>query len=185
MTTRKVSTAALPVTVEEAKLRLRIDLTEDDVDIQVMIAAATEMAEQITGRAIAQNVYEIRLDAFPTGAIVLLNPPITSIESVKYVAASGDEVTLGAGSYTLDSHSEPGRLLPGSGTSWPAALVSENAVRVRYSAGYGLACPLSIKQWVLLQVGHWYKNREAASEKASFKSPYADGLLDAHIIWRA
>ncbi len=38
-----------------------------------------------------------------------------------------------------------------------------NPITVEYAAGYttGNACPQSIRQAMLLLIGHWYQNREA------------------------
>lgn len=183
MTTRLISTATEPVSVAEAKLRLRIDGADDDADLGMMIAAAREMCEQQTDRSVALSTWELKIDAFPAGEIRLLWPPIVSVDTVTYVDADGTMQTLDPSLYALDSHAEPGWLLPAAGTDWPATYDTANAVTVRYTAGYGADCPQALKQWILLQVGHWYRNREAATEKQMMVTPFADGLLDRYRVY--
>lgn len=183
MTTRLISTTTEPVTVAEAKTRLRIDGTDDDVDIGIMIAAAREMCEQQTGRSIALATWELKLDAFPSWEIELLWPPIATVTHVKYIDTSGVLQTLDASAYTLDTHLEPGRVVPVYDTEWPTTRETENAVTVRYTAGYGASCPQALKQWILLQVGHWYRNREAATDRQMVVTPFGDGLLDRYRVF--
>lgn len=183
MTTRLISTATEPVSVAEAKLRLRIDGTDDDADLGMMISAARSMCEQQTGRAIALSTYELRIDAFPAGEIRLMWPPVASVESITYLDADGAEQTLPQAAYALDAHSEPGWILPAHGTDWPATIDAANAVTVTYTAGEGADCPAALKQWILLHVGHWYRNREAATDRQLMATPFSDGLLDRYRVW--
>lgn len=183
MTTRVISTATEPVSVAEAKVRLRIDGDDEDDDLALMLSAARSMCEQRTGRAVAESVYELRIDAFPAGEIRLMWAPITAVESIAYIDADGAEQTLSPTLYALDGHSEPGWILAANGTDWPETYDAANAVTVRYTAGYGAECPAELKQWILLQVGHWYRNREAATERQLMVTPFADGLLDRWMVY--
>lgn len=178
MTTRLISQTNFPVTVAEAKTRLRIDGTADDADVDLMIQAATEMAKASTRRSIATDTWRLTLDAFPE-AIQLLYPPIVAVSSITYVDQNGDTQTLSSAAWSLDAASEPGWVLPAAGTVWPATMETANAVTVNYTAGFGLACPSPIKQFILLHVGHMYRSREAASDKALQSLPFVDALLDA------
>lgn len=182
MTTRKISATNYPVTLAEAKLRLRIDGSADDTDLQLMIEAATGLAQSMTRRSIATNTWQIKLDAFPA-EIRLLHPPIVAVQSITYVDANGVTQTLSAGAYSVDSTSEPGWILPADGTEWPETKDTANAVTVNYTAGYGLACPPEIKQFILLQVGHMYRNREAVTDKTPSVMPYGERMLDEFKLW--
>ncbi len=53
------------------------------------------------------------------------------------------------------------------------------------TAGFGAVedVPVVIKQWILLHVGHWFANREAATEVASEPLPFAGRLLDPFRTW--
>ena len=63
----KLITAAstFPITLEDAKLHCRVDTAADDALINALITAATELAEQKTGRALMAQTWELTLDAFP------------------------------------------------------------------------------------------------------------------------
>src|SRR5436190_14395629 len=73
-----------PISLAEAKLHLKSETTDDDALIGTIIAAARELAEQRTGRALIDQRWERVLDVFPD-AIQLARPPLVSVESLKYV----------------------------------------------------------------------------------------------------
>lgn len=72
---------ALAVSLVEAKEHLRVTESTEDTLITAMITAATEVAEQITGRAIMPQTWELTLDAFPD-AFELTRIPAASITSL-------------------------------------------------------------------------------------------------------
>lgn len=176
---------AEPVTLAEAKAHCRVEVADDDALIGVLIGAAREQVEHILGRALMTQTWERVLDAFPAGAIELGMPPVQSITSIKYLDAAGAEQTLAPSAYALDADSLPGWALPDADTDWPDTQAVANAVRVRFAAGYASAAavPDSIKQWILIHVGYWYGNREAAAAVEMKRLPYVDCLLDRWRVW--
>lgn len=58
-----------PLTVNEAKRRLRVDIADDDDLIGDMISAAREDAEKITRRQIMPATYKAVLDRFPAPSL--------------------------------------------------------------------------------------------------------------------
>lgn len=153
-----------PITLEEAKDHLRVDGNDEDALISSLITAAREYCEGYQGRAYVTQVWEIVLDAFPQMPMVVPRPPLQSVCSIKYTNNQGVEATFDVENYIVDSDSEPGRIVLASGKSWPAVqLQPVNGVRIRFSAGYGDATkvPASIKEAILLLVGHWHEHREA------------------------
>lgn len=173
-----------PVTVAEVKANCRFELSSEDAAIAKYISSAREMAEQITGRSLASQTWERVLDSFPSGEIELLNPPIVSISSIKYIDTAGVQQTLSESLYTLDADSTPGWVLPSYGTSWPATLDSANAVRVRYTAGYANgACPAAIQDWIIAMASARFRHREAMTDKPLQSLPFLDGLLDRYRVY--
>ncbi len=87
--------------------------------------------------------------------------------------------------YQLDVHSEPARLTPAYGATWPATRDQANAVLIRYEAGYADAAsvPAQIKTWMLLRIGMLYENRESVSGMTLNELPYVDTLLEPYKIW--
>lgn len=152
-----------PVTSTEAKAHLRVDHANDDTYIGTLITAAREYVEAHTRRQLMPATWTLCLESFPNGEIELPYPPLVSITSVKYIPAGGTLTTLSASNYQVDTYSLPGRIAPAYGYVWPSVRGGDwNGVQIVYAAGYAAAAnvPTSIKQAILLIVGHLYENRE-------------------------
>ena len=172
--------AVEPVTLLEAKLHLRVDHADDDTLIAVLIKTARQQAEHRTGRRYGVQTWERAYDAFPAWALLLPDPPVSVIVSIKYDDANAIEQTLDPAAYRLRPHSEPAAVMPVS--AWPAALAEPGAVRIRYQCGLAATDARweSLKAWMLLAVGTWYANREASGAVQNHDLPrdFWDGLLD-------
>ncbi len=168
-----------PVSLEEAKLHCRVDGTDDDAYISSLIIVARSYVENFTGRSLVEQVWELGLDGFDSQEILLPKSPISEIESITYIDLGGAEQEFE--DYTLDTRSQPARLRPAYGKSWPSTRDEMNAVVIQYTAGYGDAgdVPAGIKQAMLLIIGHFNENREAVVLGTTvFKLPLAvDALL--------
>src|SRR5688572_20453003 len=113
----------LPVARGEAKAHIILDHNCDDSLIDGLILAAKEKVESDTRRQLVTATWEFSLDKFPVcdgGIVYLEKPPIQSVSFVKYIDGDGVLQTLDASNYQLDSVSEPGRLKPAYGYSWPS-----------------------------------------------------------------
>lgn len=180
--------AVEPVTLAEAKLHARIDHTADDALITALIVAAREQAEHITGRGLINQTWEKVLPAF-ADAVDLDLAPVASITSVKYLDSAGAEQTLANTVYDLIEENLPPRLVLKTGQSWPAAFTADDAVRIRFVAGYGASgadVPQSIRAWMMVRIASLYAQREAfaAGSVAELPGRFIDGLLDAYRIPR-
>jgi hypothetical protein len=82
-----------------------------------------------------------------------------------------------------------GWVLLASGASWPSTYDGANAVRVRFTCGYGPAAsdvPADVVAWMKLQVGALYRNREgfaAGQSVAELPGRFFDALLDAERVY--
>jgi uncharacterized phiE125 gp8 family phage protein len=183
-----VGPAAEPVTLAEAKLHCRVDISTDDSLISGLITEAREWAERYTRRALVTQTWRVWFDDFPevedycppgsTSPLASLWLPggkVASISSVQYTAPDGTLTTLAAPNYTLDSkgHDRQARLVPAYGLSWPSTRDVPNAVQVEYVVGYGnaAAVPPVIRQAILLHAGWGYEHREATD-----KVPFIESL---------
>jgi hypothetical protein len=116
--------------------------------------------------------------------ITLPMPPLQSVESIKYYDATTQALTtLDPSQYLIDIISEPARITPAYGTSWPATLSRINAVEIAFTCGYGLAVavPQGIKNWMLVRIGSLYEHREEVAIMSRGKIeplPFIDNLLD-------
>lgn len=176
--------STLPVSLAEAKLHLRIDAADEDALVTALISAATQGAEQETGRAIMPQTWAVTLDAFPE-AIELMRTPVQSVTSVKYFDEAGVQQTLPGSLYSLDNSEDAGfaYVVPAYDTDWPDTRDQVNAVEVIYTAGYAdaAAVPEIIKAWIKLRVGALFENREAWTLGKSIEpNPFVDRLLDPY-----
>ena len=178
-----------PVTLAEAKAQVSQDLSDDDTLLTAFIATASEFAEQVTGRALLPQTWEVTLDEFPVtligypDAILLTRVPATAVTSVSYTDLAGVTQTLASSAYAFRNDDDFGYATVSCvGTSWPDSLGN---VKVRYTAGYAnaAAVPASIKTWILLQVGALYVNREAeqVARGTLVQLGHVDRMLDR---WR-
>jgi uncharacterized phiE125 gp8 family phage protein len=187
MSLKLITAASTPaVTLAEAKLHLRVDGTDDDSLITAMVSAATQVAEQMTNRALSEQTWEITLDHFPC-SFNLTRAPVASITSLKYYDIDGTLQTLASSAYVLDNSNDygPARVTPAYMEIWPGARSQAAAVALRYVAGYATASvvPESIKSWIKLQVGAMYENRQAEGARQSYALGFADRLLDRYKVW--
>ena len=184
--------AEQPVTLAEAKAHLRVLTTDEDSLIGALVAAAAAHLEGrsgVLGRALVTQTWDVRFDRFPfagnNGRIELPLPPLQSVTSVKYLDFTGTEVTLAADQYAVDTGHMIGRLRPAYGLTWPSTRDEDGAVRIRFVAGYGSASavPTPIKQAILLLVGHWWINREAAGDAKGPLAFAVDALTTPYRIF--
>ena len=176
--------ATEPVTLAEAKVHLRCGDDEDAL-LGVLIQAAREHAEHQLGRALITQTWERVIDDFPAAEIELGMPPVASITQITYIDEAGDEQTLSNTLYTLDADTPPGWALPAEDADWPDTLDTANAVRVRYTAGYGAAAtdvPQALRMWIALHAAAAYQAREAFNEKPLSINPALDGLIDPYRV---
>lgn len=172
--------AALPVTVEEAKMHLRVDSTYEDSHIENLIRAATELAQYNTDRALITQTVEEYFDDLPYGRVIDLSlSPLQSVTSVSYMDTAGAYQIFSSANYTVDTKSMPPRIVLNPNTSWPSTVGDfPNAIKVVYIAGdtTTAAVPDTIKQAILLQVGFLYQNREDMAMR-DYRTRSADWLL--------
>lgn len=178
-----------PVTTAEAKLFLRLDTAADDALVTTLIAAARRQVEQILARALITQTWNYLLDAFPWGPLPLgyvlgtseripttpwlelPKAPLQSVVSLKYLDGAGTLQTLAGSAYTVDAISEPGRIMPVVGTSWPLTQTVPNAVTVQFKAGYGDAAAaipddILVALKMVLNVLYEYRSEEGEIPQA-------------------
>lgn len=178
------------VTLEEAKAWARVTISEDDALISTLIRAMREYAESITGRAFTSRQLELRMDAFPEGAIELPYAPLVSVDYITYVDGDGEHTLSGSPSqYQVDTASEPGRVWTLDGSSWPGTKGDTlDAVRIGFTCGYQSmqAVPVKARLWMQARLATYYEYREQllADNGRSLPRDFVDGLLDDLIVRR-
>ncbi|MES2959798.1 MAG: phage head-tail connector protein [Pseudomonadota bacterium] len=187
MTTNRITDAvAEAVTLDEAKAQCRVDSSEHDALLESLIAGTRRTFEQLTGRSVITTTWELVLDQF-ADAMPLYFPNVIAVASVKFIDTDGVEQTLDPQDYLVDTDSKPGWVVPAYGTSWPSTRAQINAVRVRYTAGYGATAadvPENVKMWMKAHIAHWFKNAESSVIGASVERlPFIDHLIDSERVW--
>lgn len=128
-----------PVSLAEAKAQIEdIDEEYHDSFINSLIAAARVQVENVIGRALISQTFEMGLDDWPCEDMFPVpRPPLQGIVSIKYKDSGGVEATWPRADYIVDPDSEPGRVgLIYSGV-WPSTVLQPfGAIKVRFVAGY-------------------------------------------------
>jgi hypothetical protein len=176
--------ATEPVSRDEAKAHARIEVSADDDLIDAYIAAARQMVEQFTGRALITQTWKLTLDCWPgakaddwwdgarEGAISMLEgseielckAPFRAITSVNTYDESNN-ATLWASSnyYAAPQAGGFGRLVKVYGSTWPTLVRDKAAIAIAFTAGYGANAsdvPMALRQAVKIMVAWWYENRD-------------------------
>lgn len=195
-----------PISLATAKLHLRVTITQDDPLISALITAARELCEKEVRRAFVTRTYQLRLNRFPWnspqvylpnysdermpsgtwGMIELPKPPLISVTSITYQDLNGTVQTLDPSRYQVDAGGvTQGVIVPSYGMYWPQSRYNLDSILINYQAGYGAASavPLGICQAMLLTIGHWYRNREAASPTSFTELPLGAKWLLSSYKW--
>lgn len=174
-----------PVELDELKDHLRIGTTvmDEDANLHGLIRAARDWTEEFLNRSLVEQELELSLDAFPSGTDPIRPAfgPLVSVTTIKYDDDDGVEQTWSNTLYLVDTASVPGRITPAFDESYPTSRVQNNAVRVRYKAGYGKDVddvPENIRRAVMMTAAHLYENREATAAVNLMEVPMGvKGLL--------
>ncbi len=194
-----------PITLEEAKshLHIELDYTDEDALITSLIRTARRLCESYSGRSFMTQERVIKMDRFPSceyynrsrlpNGITVPYGPIQSIDSVKYIDSDGNEVELTEDvDFKADLHSDLARIFPTD--TWPSTSNEPNAVSVEYTAGFDAVSggteefPEEIRQAMLMQIGTLYENRqdEVLGTSVNKMNWTSKALLDPYkVYWNA
>lgn len=162
-----------PIEVDEAKHQVQQDaavVLDDDAFEVRWIPAARERCENATLRQMLTAIWEWQGPCFPTCGWPFEVPraPLQSVSSVKYLDAAGDLQTWANSNYVVSAPTGPkaprGTITPVYGVTWPATYPQINAVRIRFTCGYGDEAsdvPPLLRQAMLLDVGSMFVHRES------------------------
>lgn len=175
-----------PISLDEAKAHCRVEHADEDALLTSMVKAARRLAEARLNRALISQVWELTLDSFPEAEVRLEKPTVLGVTSVKYLDPDGVEQTMDSADYVLDSALSPGWVFPVD--EWPETYDGANAVKIRFTAGYGAAAsdvPEDIKAWILMQLTTLYTHREAFAQGRVNELPnrFTDALLDGEKVY--
>lgn len=183
--TRTVAPSSSPVTLAEAKSQCRIDTSDEDTLIQTLIDAATAHLDGwsgVLGRCIITQTWTFGLADWQD-KIRLPFPDISSV-TINYVDADGVSQSVASLLFELvDDALGSAVWFKGAFTQPSLYSDQQEPITITIVAGYGAASnvPASVKQAILLLVGHLYENREAVSDITLTAVPMAfDALIGPH-----
>lgn len=171
--------AVEPITLDQAKNHLRVDIADDDALIETYITAAREACEAFIHGFLITQTWRVSLDAFPvngTDPIEIPVEPLQSVGSVKWFDQLNNVTTLnawnnGSGDYIVDTDSEPGRLVPPPNQVWPGvSLWPVSPVQITVTAGFGAdgtKVPAAYLNGMYMCIAHWYENRGAVESSGA------------------
>lgn len=170
-----------PVSVADVKARLRIDASDEDALLAQLVRGSVARIDgpQGIGVAMMRQTWRKAMDDFPK-MIRLPGAPFVDVVELRYLDVAGVWQVLDPALYRVDGESEPARVEPVSGGSWPAtAAIDTGTVQVDYRVGAATAgeVPGDLIDALCLMVGHRYEHREAVMVEMS-ASPLPLGVAD-------
>ena len=164
--------ATEPVSLNEAKMVLRIDGTDDDILIASLITAARIYIETTIGKILITESWSFFKDHWPTKQVLHLPlSPLQSIDEIRFHHQDDTHTVLGEETYVTDLISNKARikfLEP----SPPAGSARQfNQLEVQFTAGFGNSetdVPEDLRRALLMLTAHWFEQREPIGFGGSF-----------------
>lgn len=189
MEIRRISTSdSSPVDVDDVKLDLRIDGTDDEETIERMIRTAARLIEDRSGFVILQGEFEVLVDCF--APVEIMRGPFREMVSIKAMTGRNDWTDVDAADFRVIEKTRSFELSPFLPWTAPELYTPRAGVAIRFKAGFdntdsaqsGDDHPLDDKlQGILIAlVGHYYENRELfMADKLTEIESTAGGLLNS------
>ncbi len=177
--------AVEPVSLAEAKARLRVSTSDDDADLTALLIGARQYAENYIRGALVTQTWDYKLDrgwpmvcvdGYVRQRIELPLHPVQSVTSVSYVDEAGATQTLNSALYTVHIDRPFAYIEKAYDATWPSVRDVSAAVTVRFVAGYLPAVvPDDIKTAILMHVRSIYDCEEKETCETC-----RDSLLDPY-----
>lgn len=154
---------AEPVSLDEAKIQLRVDADDENDLIESLISVARRKVEQETDRVLISQTVKAYWDSWPTGQTLHLPVyPAASVTNVKYIDEDGALQTWDSANYTTDLVGMTPRIVPNPDADIPDVGDYPNAVQVTYVAGKSTPgeVPAELKHAILTVLTMLYERRE-------------------------
>ncbi len=155
--------AVEPISLADAKAHLRVDTTDEDSTINLLITVARESIEQETGRALITQSWSWVFDHWPDAfALSVPKPPLITVDAIKSFDSEDAATIVDVNDFILNASSFDGRLVLKVGSSWPIAQRPIAGFEIQFTAGYGAAAtdvPAPLRQAILLLVAQSFEER--------------------------
>jgi uncharacterized phiE125 gp8 family phage protein len=165
-----------PVSLDEVKAHLRLDIDDDDAYLAGCVTAARYWVEGQTKRCILPQTWDYSIDyEWPIkGGIHRIDLPLNPVKSIgsaspevfsiSYVDSSGNTQTLAQSQYTLVNRVHGSYIVEAYNVEWPDVRCVPNCITVRFQAGDGDNIPQQLHRAIMILAGHFYEVRETAAD---------------------
>ena len=161
--------AVEPISLAEAKSWMRVDHSEDDALIAMLIDAAVAHCDGykgVYGQAMVNQTWYQDFECFTPKMRLPVGPVLDAAKAtmtVVYADADGLDVEVDPSNYYLFTDELGAYVAPAPTYSWPGTQTRADAVRITWTAGFGAAAadvPANFKMPLLYLVAQWYEHRE-------------------------
>lgn len=184
-----------PLTAAELRSWCRRDDTAEDDLLYSLGKVARGQIERLIGRQLITATWLMTLDGFPwpggwqfmeyptlfpdPHTIRLPKAPLQSVSGVQYYDMGNTLRTLATDVYDVDAVTDPGRIVLAMAKVWPVTRLRPGAVRVTFTAGYGVASsvPEELKLAIKIAVAFWSENRGENVQANQLDLPQASKSL--------
>lgn len=155
-----------PVSLARAKLHLRRDVNDEDVNVTAGIAAARRLAEEFSGRFFLSQTVRLKFSDWPSDDVIRLTPfgpnDITSIAAFSYLDISGDAQNISNATYQSEFSVNPPVIAPLPTVGWPdleSGRLFPITLDLVVGAANATVLDERVGQAILLTLGYWDSDR--------------------------
>ena len=160
-----------PLTLDEAKLHCRVDISADDELITALITSARLWVEQHCINSLITQSYTVTYDYHDRSngfwivkrKFRLPQSPIQEIETITTYDSDNNATELDSDNYRLSGD----YIVLNDNASWPTNLRLYDCLQIDFIAGFSdeaNGIPKSIIQAMKMLVATWYENRESITD---------------------
>jgi len=182
---------ALPIPLEDLKLDLRVDSSDEDDTISRMARAAGAFLEIRTGWSVIPGTYQVLLCEFPCGPLEIYRSPLRDLESIEYLSAADTWDTVDLADFQISRRRKSFVIAPLSTFVAPTLFTDLDSVRITFTAGFDAedssfgdgTQPIDdgVRTLMTMLVAHWYQNRELfLADKGAQIEEKAGSMLGAY-----
>lgn len=165
-----------PLEVDDAKQWAVAHQNDDNVTFDALIRGAREAAQNYLGRAFFTQTWKLQLEYFADVVWLPMAAPLASVTSVTYYDSDGVSQTLSTSYYTVDTVSEPGRIVRAPNQTWPS-VQSDRLMPVTITYVCGVTDVANIPEMVKQGMRYFISGMDADRLKAQ------DAIAAAHACW--
>ncbi len=159
------------ITADELRFHLRIGDPIEDKYLETLIETAQKELELANWTQFTTTTFDQYFDAW-IDPLILLQPPLISIVSLKYIDTDGTLQTVADTVYEAGEVIGVGTIRRKFNQNWPTDKRShEDTIVAQFTCGYA-DTPAAIKHRVKLYCGHLYWKREPTDHESNIIGGY-------------